>query len=248
MQLEGKRGFITGAGSGIGRATARAIAAAGAAIVVSDLDDDAGAATVGSIVEQGGTAHFVHCDVTKEDEVDQLLASTVELLGGLDYAVNNVGLGLDYGDLHQADMEMFDRMMDVTVRGTFLCMRAELGWMVEHGGGSIVNTASGAGTKNAIGMPGYTAAKHAVVGLTKNAGMQYAERNIRVNCVCPGTIGTEAMLSNPPEVIKTWTDIIPMRRTGRPEEVADGIVFLLSDQASFLTSVLLPVDGGFLYA
>jgi NAD(P)-dependent dehydrogenase (short-subunit alcohol dehydrogenase family) len=248
VELAGKRAVITGAGSGIGKATAIAMADAGAAVVVSDVNDEGGRQTVERIVAAGNTASFIHCDTAIDDEVAELVRATVDALGGLDLAVNNVGVADPVSDLHESAIEDFDRSVGITLRGTYLCMRAELAHMVEHGGGAIVNTASGAGIKNAIGMPAYTAAKHGVVGLTKHAGQQYAARNIRVNCVCPGSIATEGMLAAPEEMLDTWTKLIPMGRMGTPQEIADAIVFLLSDRASFLTSVALPIDGGYFYA
>jgi len=248
VELEGKRALITGAGSGIGKATALAMAAAGATVVVSDIDDESGRTTTERIVAEGGTAHYLHCDTANPDDVAAFVGSAIELLGGLDLAVNNVGIADSLSDLHLSAIDDFDRSVGITLRGTYLCMRAELAHMVEHGGGSIVNTASGAGIKNAIGMPAYTAAKHGVVGLTKHAGQQYADRNIRVNCVCPGSIATEGMLGAPADMLDTWTALIPMGRMGKPDEIAQVIVFLLSDRASFITSVALPIDGGYFYS
>jgi NAD(P)-dependent dehydrogenase (short-subunit alcohol dehydrogenase family) len=248
VELASKRALISGAGSGIGKATALAMAAAGASVVVSDIDDDRGRATVEQIVSAGGTAHYRHCDTADNDDVVALVGATIDLLGGVDLAVNNVGVADRVSDLHMSDIDDFDNSVGITLRGTYLCMRAELAHMVEHGGGAIVNTASGAGIKNAIGMPAYTAAKHGVVGLTKHAGQQYADRNIRVNCVCPGSVATDGMLAAPADMLDTWTALIPMGRMGTPDEIAQVIVFLLSDRASFITSVALPIDGGYLYS
>jgi NAD(P)-dependent dehydrogenase (short-subunit alcohol dehydrogenase family) len=247
MTLAGKGVVITGAAAGIGRATALHLAAEGARVVVSDITEDAGKATVEDIRGAGGTAEFVACDVSDERSVDDLISRSVEFLGGLDLAVNNAGIGHAPGELHELSAATWDSVMNVDLRGTFLCLRAELKVMHDAGHGSIVNMASNAGVKNAPGMAAYTAAKHGVVGLTKNAAVQYARRNIRVNAVCPGTIRTPGIAAFPEETQRVWGDMIPMGRIGTPEEVAQSVAFLLSDQAAFLTGVELLVDGGLMY-
>ncbi|GAB2983304.1 SDR family oxidoreductase [Amycolatopsis acidiphila] len=247
MTLAGKGVVITGAGAGIGRATALHLAAAGARVVVSDVAEDGGKATVEDIRAAGGTAEFVACDVSDEAGVDELIERSVAFLGGLDLAVNNAGIAHAPCDLHELAVQTWDGVMAVDLRGTFLCLRAELGVMQAAGHGSIVNMASNAGVKNAPGMAAYTAAKHGIVGLTKNAALQYARRGIRVNAVCPGTIATPGIASYPAEMQREWGDIIPMGRLGTPEEVARSVAFLLSAESSFLTGVELLVDGGLMY-
>jgi NAD(P)-dependent dehydrogenase (short-subunit alcohol dehydrogenase family) len=247
MSLAGKGVVVTGAASGIGRATAGHLATLGARVVVSDVDTDGGAAVVEEIRSAGGTAEFVACDVSDEDSVDHLVARSVAVLGGLDLAVNNAGIGHEPGDLHELSVADWDRVMSVDLRGTFLCMRAELKVMTEAGHGGIVNMASNAGVKNAPGMAAYTAAKHGVVGLTKNAALRYARRNIRINAVCPGTIATPGIAAFPHDMQRQWGEMIPMGRIGTPEEVARSVAFLLSDESSFLTGVPLLVDGGLMY-
>jgi NAD(P)-dependent dehydrogenase (short-subunit alcohol dehydrogenase family) len=247
MTVAGKGVVITGAAAGIGRATALHLAAEGARVVVSDITEDAGQATAEDIRGGGGTAEFVACDVSDERSVDELISRSVGLLGGLDLAVNNAGIGHAPGELHELAVETWDRVMNVDLRGTFLCLRAELKVMNDAGHGSIVNMASNAGVKNAPGMAAYTAAKHGVVGLTKNAAVQYARRNVRVNAVCPGTIRTPGIAAFPEETQRMWGEMIPMGRIGTPEEVAQSVAFLLSDQAAFLTGVELLVDGGLMY-
>jgi NAD(P)-dependent dehydrogenase (short-subunit alcohol dehydrogenase family) len=246
MMLQGKGVVVTGAAAGIGRATALHLAGEGARVVVSDISEE-GKATVEEIRAGGGTAEFVASDVSDERSVDELIARSVDFLGGLDLAVNNAGIGHTPGDLHELSVAAWDSVMAVDLRGTFLCLRAELKVMTGAGHGSIVNMASNAGVKNAPGMAAYTAAKHGVVGLTKNAALQYARRNIRVNAVCPGTIRTPGMASFPEEAQREWGAMIPMGRLGTPEEVAQSVAFLLSDQATFLTGVELLVDGGLMY-
>jgi NAD(P)-dependent dehydrogenase (short-subunit alcohol dehydrogenase family) len=245
--LAGKGAVVTGAASGIGRATALYLAGEGVRVVVSDIDADAGKGVVESIRESGGVAEFVACDISSEASVESLIERSVSFLGGLDFAVNNAGIADHPGFLHELTVEAWDKVMSVDLRGTFLCMRAELRVMHAAGHGAIVNMASNAGVKNAPSMAAYTSAKHGVVGLTKNAALQYARQGIRINAVCPGTIRTPGIASFPEENQKVWADMIPMGRMGTPEEVAACVGFLLSDAAGFLTGVELLADGGLMY-
>jgi NAD(P)-dependent dehydrogenase (short-subunit alcohol dehydrogenase family) len=247
MTLAGKGVVITGAAAGIGRATALHLAAEGVRVVVSDVNSDVGKGVVEEIRSAGGAAEFVACDISDEHSVDELIARSAEFLGGLDYAVNNAGIADPPGFLHELDVAAWDKVMSVDLRGTFLCMRAELKVMHQAGYGAIVNMASNAGVKNAPSMAAYTSAKHGVVGLTKNAALQYARQGIRINAVCPGTIRTPGIASFPEEDQRVWADMIPMGRMGTPEEVAACVEFLLSDKAAFLTGVELLVDGGLMY-
>jgi NAD(P)-dependent dehydrogenase (short-subunit alcohol dehydrogenase family) len=246
--LENKSVVVTGAAQGIGRATAVLLAQEGARVVVSDVNEAGSQQTVDQIVSAGGTATFIYCDVTDEASVTELMRRSVDFLGGLDLAVNNAGIAHAPIDLHELSLATWQGVIDVTLLGTFLCMREELKIMVGAGGGNIVNMASNAGVKNAPGMAGYTAAKHAVIGLTKNAALQYARRNIRVNAVCPGTIATEAIASYPEHLQKEWAEMMPIGRIGTPLEVAQAVVYLLSDQAAFMTGVPLLIDGGLMWA
>jgi NAD(P)-dependent dehydrogenase (short-subunit alcohol dehydrogenase family) len=245
--LAGKGVAVTGAASGIGRATALYLAGEGVRVVVSDIDADAGKGVVESIRESGGVAEFVACDISSETSVESLIERSVSFLGGLDFAVNNAGIADHPGFLHELSVDTWDKVMSVDLRGTFLCMRAELRVMYAAGHGAIVNMASNAGVKNAPSMAAYTSAKHGVVGLTKNAALQYARQGIRINAVCPGTIRTPGIASFPEENQKAWADMIPMGRMGTPEEVAACVGFLLSDAAGFLTGVELLADGGLMY-
>lgn len=245
MLLNAKGAVVTGAGAGIGRAIALSLAEEGARVLVSDLDEGAATRTAELITAAGGTAFATGCDVADEASVVALFDHAARVLGDLDLAVNNAGIADHPGDIVDLDVQTWDRVVAVDLRGTFLCLREELRRMGE--GGSIVNIASNAGLKNAPGMAAYTAAKHGVVGLTKNVALQYARRGIRVNAVCPGTVGTEGIRSFPAELQQQWSDMIPMGRIASPEEVARSVIFLLSDQAAFVTGVPLLVDGGLMY-
>ena len=247
MSFTGSGVVVTGAGSGIGRATAVHLAALGARVVVSDIAEEGAKATVEEIIAAGGQADAVVTDVSDPDSVEELFARSVKLLGGLDLAVNNAGIGHQPGDLHEMPVEVWDQVMGVDLRGTFLCLRAELKIMVGAGHGSIVNMASNAGVKNAPDMAAYTAAKHGVIGLTKNAALTYAGRNIRVNAVCPGTISTPGIASFPEETQREWSSHIPLGRLGTPEEVAQAVAYLLSEQAGFITGTALLIDGGLMF-
>jgi NAD(P)-dependent dehydrogenase (short-subunit alcohol dehydrogenase family) len=245
--LEDRSVIITGAAQGIGRATAEVLAEEGARVVLTDVNDEAGDAAAAAIRTSGASAAYLHCDVTSEAEVIEMIAEATRLLGGLDLAVNNAGIAHPPIDLHELDTATWTKVMGVTLFGTYLCMREELKVMVAAGHGAIVNMASNAGVKNAPGMAAYTTAKHGVVGLTKNAALQYARRGIRVNAVCPGTIATEAIASFPAELQKEWSEMIPMGRIGTSREVAQSVAYLLSEQSGFITGVPLLIDGGLMF-
>jgi NAD(P)-dependent dehydrogenase (short-subunit alcohol dehydrogenase family) len=245
--LEDRSVVITGAAQGIGRATAEVLAEEGARVVLTDVNDEAGDAAAAAIRASGASAFYLHCDVTSEGQVIEMIAEATRLLGGLDLAVNNAGIAHPPIDLHKLDTATWTKVMDVTLFGTYLCLREELKVMVAAGHGAIVNMASNAGVKNAPGMAAYTTAKHGVVGLTKNAALQYARRGIRINAVCPGTIATEAIASFPAELQKEWSEMIPMGRIGTSREVAQSVAYLLSEQSSFITGVPLLIDGGLMF-
>jgi len=243
----GQTAFVTGAASGIGNAIATRLAADGATVVIADIDADRAEAAATVLAATGATALGLGVDVADQAAVEAAIDRVVAEFGRLDLAVNNAGLASIPTPLHELPVENFDRVIGVDLRGVFLSLRAEIAAMLATGGGSIVNISSGAGLKNAPSMADYTAAKHGVVGLTKNAALEYARQNVRINAIAPGTIATPGILGAPEELQRQWAELIPMGRIGRAEEVADAAAWLLSDQASFVTGSLISVDGGYLY-
>ncbi len=245
LDFTGKVALVTGAASGIGRASALAFAALGAAVVVSDVAAEGGEATVALIREAGGDATFIRADVSRADEVVTLIEGTVERYGRLDCAHNNAGILGPLGSLLDCPDEAFERLMAVNLRGVWHCLRAEIPPMLRQGGGAIVNTASGAGLHGNALMAAYAASKHGVVGLTRSAAQEFAGHGIRVNAVCPAAIATPMVERAFSEALKAETAArYPMGRLGTAEEVARAAVWLCSDAASFITGIALPVDGG----
>lgn len=243
-----KTALITGSGSGLGRAAALLFAQRGAKVVVSDVNEAGGAETVRQIQQAGGTAQFFRCDVASETEVNALIQNAVDAYGGLDFAVNNAGIGGVLSPTDRYPLDSFERVMAVNCTGVFLCLKAELQVMLQAGRGSIVNVSSVSGL---VGFPynlAYATSKHAVVGMTRTAALEYAKKNIRVNAVCPVFTMTpmvEGLLETVgPERGAAMEQGIPMKRFGQPEEIAEAIVWLCSDAASFITGQALPIDGG----
>jgi NAD(P)-dependent dehydrogenase (short-subunit alcohol dehydrogenase family) len=243
--LEGKAGLVTGAASGIGRACAIRFAQEGAAVVVADLERSrsGGEETVRAIEEAGGQAEFFTCDVAESADNEALVARVVESYGSLDFAHNNAGIGV-HKPLHKTTDEDFDRVIAVNLRGTFLGMKFQISEMLKSGGGAIVNTSSNAGTHAVKLLSAYTASKHGILGLTKNGAVEYADDGIRVNAVCPGAIMTPLMSNESEERQREILAPQAMSRFGDPAEVAAAVVWLCSDDASFVTGAALPVDAG----
>src|SRR5947199_2035316 len=247
--LAGKVAFVTGAANGIGRATALAFTREGAGVVVADVSEPGNRETARLIEEQGGRALAVQCDVTRAEDVKAALAKTVEAFGRLDFAFNNAGIE-PRKPAPTADYEEqeWNRIIDINLRGIFLCMKHEIPLILKHGGGgAIVNTSSGAGIIGIKGSPAYTAAKHGVIGLTKAAALDYAAQNIRVNAVCPGYIDTPMMgrfTGGTPEGRAKVIAEEPVGRMGKPEEIAAAVVWLCSDAAAFVIGHAMVIDGG----
>lgn len=250
--VSGKVAMITGSGAGIGRATARKFAAEGAKVVVSDVNQLAGEETVSLIGAAGGEALFVSCDVSDPDAVEGLVAKTVKDFGRLDCACNNAGIEGVIAPLIDQKLSDFDSVISINLRGVFLCLQAEIRQMLTDGGGAIVNLASVAGLIGFPGLSPYVATKHAVNGLTKNAALEYGKSGIRVNSICPGGIDTRMLDSLAEQATggaQTSQDMMnplhPIGRIGKPEEVAELIVWLCSPLASFVTGANVPIDGGY---
>ena len=244
--LNGKVALITGGGSGIGYATALALAQNGAAVVIGNRRVEAGQKAAANIQAAGGTAIFWQTDVTKTEQVQSLVDLAVSKFGRLDIAFNNAGgFGPVVPLAQQADAD-FDRIFEVNVKGVFLCMKAQIRQMLKQGSGVIINNASTTGIRNMThGVSLYAASKSAVISFTKSAAIEYAQQGLRINAVVPGRIDTDMLRSASQDVSRFAADL-PMKRVGQPKEVADAVVWLASDHASFVTGHLLAVDGGFL--
>lgn len=245
-RFENKVALVTGAGSGIGRATALEFSREGARVAVVDWNDDAGNATVAAIRAQGGDAHFVPADVSREGDVKAMVAAVVARYGRLDAAFNNAGVDVHGPLVTELDEATWDKVVDINLKGVFFCLKHEIPAMLEHGGGAIVNTASVGGVVAAPRLAAYIAAKHGVVGLTRVAALEFAKQGIRVNAVCPGATQSpmlEVWLQTP-----GFADVIraqhPIGRWAQPEEIARAVLFLCAEDSSFVVGTPLIVDGG----
>ncbi|MCW7541769.1 SDR family oxidoreductase [Aquabacterium sp. A7-Y] len=248
MHFSGEVAVVTGAANGIGRATALAFAAQRLKVVVADVDTAGGETTAQMVRDTGGEAIFIRCDVTSENEVSSLMETTVMNFGRLDYAFNNAGIDIEKTKLAEGSMAEYQAIMDVNVRGVWLCMKHQIRIMLKQGGGAIVNTGSTSSLHGAPRMSIYAASKHAVIGLTKSAAIEYGRKNIRINAVCPAVIDTEMYRRACAEDARTEKVVLsahPVGRIGRAEEVAGAVMYLCSDAAAFTTGIAMPVDGGF---
>jgi NAD(P)-dependent dehydrogenase (short-subunit alcohol dehydrogenase family) len=246
-EFAGKVAFITGAGSGIGRATALAFADRGAAVAIADVSAEASRGVAEEIVRTGGQALGLACDVTVSGDVQTALRHTAEAFGRLDFAFNNAGIEQPPTPLADITEDQWQRVLDIDLRGVFLCMKYEIPLILAAGGGAIINTSSGAGVKGFLGGGAYGAAKHGVIGLTRCAALDYAAANVRVNAICPGIIETPMMdrfSGGTPEGRERVIDQEPVGRMGRPEEIASAVMWLCSDNAAFTVGHALVVDGG----
>ena len=243
-----KVAIVTGAASGIGRASAQLYAREGANVVVSDVDEAGGQETVQLIQEAGGEALFVKADVSRPADCEALVDQAVERYGRLDIACNNAGIGGEQNLTADYSVEGWQQVININLSGVFYCMKYQIPAMMANGGGAIVNMASILGQVAFAMAPAYVAAKHGIVGLTKNAAVEYAEQGIRVNAVGPGFIKTPMLdpLEEDPETMQLLVTLHPIGRLGQPEEVAELVVWLSSDKASFVTGAYYAVDGGYL--
>ncbi len=249
----GKVALVTGGTAGIGRATALAFARAGAQVVFAGRRRAEGETVAAEIVASGGEGVFVACDVAREADVQALVAATLQRFGRLDCAFNNAGIeGVLGKQVHEQPLDAFDALMAVNLRGLFICLQHEIAAMLARGGGAIVNTASILGQVGFAGSAPYVASKHAIIGLTRTAALDYATSGIRVNAICPGGVET-AMLDRLAEALgpadlvrRQLTSLHPMARLSQPEEIAASVLYLCSDAASAVTGHALAVDGGFL--
>ena len=237
--------IVTGAGAGIGAAIALHLASEGAIVVVADVDAVAGEATAAQIVSGGGKASFHRTDITSPGSVDALIDFTLTEHGRLDSAVNNAGFHEAPALMHELAIDEWRRVIDVNLTGTWLCMRAELAHFTKTGAGAIVNIASAAGLKAAPRGSAYSASKHGVIGLTRTGAVDYVRQGIRVNAVAPGAIDTPALARFGDEQLRAWKAAMPMGRLGTTGEAASAVAWLLSDQASYVTGIVLEVDGGY---
>lgn len=248
-QFEGKIALVTGGSFGIGRAAAVAFAKQGANVVVSDWIEDKDNETMKQIAAAGATGFFVQCDVSKPDQVKSLIEKIMARFGRLDFAFNNAGIEGVTAPTQECTEENWDNTIAVNLKGIWLCMKYEIPLMLKQGKGAIVNCASVAGLIGFPGLPAYVVSKHGVVGLTKTAALENAKQNIRVNAVCPGIIQTamiDRLTGKDKTVEKQYESMEPVGRMGQPEEVAEAVVWLCSDSASFVTGHAMPVDGGWI--
>lgn len=236
--------LVTGSGSGIGQATAKRFAREGATVVVADIDVDGGTDTVSQIEDAGGTATFEKTDVGRPDSIESTIDTTVEQYGRLDYAVNNAATGNNPAPVTEIEETEWDRINDINQKGVWAGMKEQIPALQASDGGAIVNVASMAGIRGSPGRTPYSASKHGVVGLTKTAALEFADAGVRVNAVCPTIVDTPALRAMTEDEQQKVISKVPMGRPAQPEEVANTILWLCSDEASFITGQVIPIDGG----
>lgn len=245
--FKNKTAFVTGASSGIGRATALAFAENGATVAVIDVNDDGGLQTAHLIEQAGGTAVFIKCDVSKSQEVQTAIKKTIDRFGGIDFAFNNAGIEGTSANTADCTEENWHKVIDINLKGVWLCMKFQIPQMLKQNGGAIVNCSSIAGVVGFTGIPAYVASKHGVLGLTQTASLEFAKQNIRINAVCPGVIQTpmiDRFVHGEAQIRNQLLSGEPIGRVGRPEEIAQAVLWLCSDYSSFVTGHSLVVDGG----
>ena len=248
-QFDGKVALVTGGSAGIGKATALQFAREGARVVIAARRVDAGEQTVSEIRDAGGEAIFVRTDVSRTEDVKNMVAAAVSTYGRLDYAFNSAGIVLDRGRTHEHTLEDWDETIGINLKGLWLCVKYEVVVMLEQGGGAIVNDASTSGLVGGMDRMAYRVSKAGVIMISRTAAMEYARQGIRVNCVCPGAIRTatfDRMIAGDPGLLERASAQEEMGRVGQPEEVAECVVWLCSDAASFVNGHAMPIDGGFM--
>lgn len=246
--FKGKTALVTGGSYGIGQATAVAFASRGADVVIADIVEDPEQETAKAVAAAGGKSVFIQCDVADAASVKAMVEKTIATFGRLDFAFNNAGVEGAQGNTRDCTEQNWDRTIGVNLKGVWLCMKEELPHLLKQGG-AIVNCASVAGLMGFPGLPAYVASKHGVVGLTKTAALEYAKEGVRINAVCPGVIKTamvDRVTGKDKAVEKQYEDMEPIGRMGKPEEVAAAVVWLCSEESSFVTGHAMPVDGGWL--
>lgn len=247
LRFEGRVAMVSGSASGIGRQSAVAFARDGATVIVADVDEAGARQTIELIEEGGGQAEFIRTDVTNEESVVGLIDTIIERHGRLDFAHNNAGIGYPPKPVGEMSLQDWYDTVDIHMTSVFLTTREQLRVMEPAGRGVIINASSGAGINAVQGLSGYCAAKHGVIGFTKTVAVEYAAKGIRVNAVAPGAIQTpliDNVVKNDPSMMDFMIQECPMKRIGLPEEIANAVVFLCSDEASFITGATLAVDGG----
>ena len=248
-QFDGKVALVTGGSAGIGKATALQFARQGARVVIAARRVDAGEQTVSEIRDAGGEAIFVRTDVSRTEDVKNMVDTAVSTYGRLDYAFNSAGIVLDRGRTHEHTLEDWDETIGINLKGLWLCVKYEVVVMLEQGGGAIVNDASTSGLVGGMDRMAYRVSKAGVIMISRTAAMEYARQGIRVNCVCPGAIHTatfDRMIAGDPGLLERASAQEEMGRVGQPEEVAECVVWLCSDAASFVNGHAMPIDGGFM--